>query len=382
MTAAVHGAGELIPIGTRLRWMLLLRAAIAGVVPLGVLVDSADRGLLGTVLTLTVPWFVLTLPTLLLGKARPAVSLGAFNITLLGDGLLICLLWRALGGLDGPGGHLVFLHCAAVTLLASFRTGVKLAVWQGLLALVTCEATAAGIWGAARPFKLGDLVVYQATLLVTVLATAAFAAVNDRELRRRRFDSDVLRRLGVDLATRRGVAETAALLTDFGTRQLIGARALVLAYPRDPVTGAQSAGVAVLQQQDVGATELPAPGELPPLSVVTRALARGRTQLLSHLDPGTDGWLVGRLPDARNVIVVPFGLQEVAGVLVLEAPRARTGRVEHRVQDTAEQATALTAMALARAVLADRLSSTVDSEHGAAPATGVPHEWAAAAYPR
>jgi hypothetical protein len=381
MTAAVPGAGELIPIGTRLRWMLLLRAAIAAVVPLGLFVDSADRGLLGTVLAVTVPWFVLTLPTLLLGKARPAVSLGAFNITLLGDGLLICLLWRALGGLDGPGGHLVFLHCAAVTLLASFRTGVKLAVWQGLLALVTCEATAAGIWGPARPFRLGDLVVYQATLLVTVLATAAFAAVNERELRRRRFDSDVLRRLGVDLSTRRGVAETAALLTDFGTRQLIGTRALVLAYPRDPVTGAHGAGVAVLQQPG-GAAELPPPGRLPPLSVVTRALARGRTQLLSHLDPGADEWLAGQLPDARNVIVVPFALEEVAGVLVLEAPRARTGRVEHRVQDTAEQATALTAMALARAVLATRPASTVEDDRGAVPETGVPHEWAAAAYPR
>jgi two-component system, cell cycle response regulator len=356
MSAALAPAGDLIPIGTRLRWMLLLRGAVTAIVPAGLLVDSADHDQMRTVLLLTVPWFVLTLPTLLLGRAARTVSLSAFNVSMFGDGLLLCLLWRALGGLDGPGGHLIFLHCAAVTLLTSFRAGVKLAVWQGLLALVTLEATAAGVWGPAVPFRTGDLVVYQATLLTTVLAAAAFAAVNEREVRRRRFDSGVLRRLAADLAVPRTAAEIAGLLADAGTRQLIGARAVVLAYRRDPGTGAYGSGLAVRQTRGADVVHLAAPADLPRLSVAGRALARGRTRLVTHLDPGQDPWLATQLPDARNLVVVPYAVDRVAGVLVLEAPRVRLGRVEHRVQDAAEHATALAAAALARAALLEDLA--------------------------
>ena len=355
-TPAPAAAGELIPIGTRLRWMLLLRAVVMAVVPAGLLVEGADHEQIHRVVLLTVPWFVLTLPTLLLGCASRALALGAFNVSMLGDGLLLCLLWRALGGLDGPGGHLVLLHCAAVTLLASFRTGVKLAVWQGLLALVMLEAGAAGIWGAATGFKLGDLVLYQGSLLTTVLVTAAVAAVNEREVRRRRIDSDVVRALAADLATDRGVAEIAGLLTDAGTRKLIGTRALVLAYRRDPGAGVRGPGIAVLQRHGTGVSHHEAPADLAPRSVVSRALAQSRTLLVSHLDPDQDDWLAAARPDARNVIVVHYAVGRVAGALLLEAPRVRWSRVEHRVQDAAEHATALAAAALARAVLTEDLA--------------------------
>ncbi|GAA0810125.1 hypothetical protein [Spirilliplanes yamanashiensis] len=351
-------AADLIPVGTRLRWMLLLRAVVMAIVPAGLLVDGADHEQIHHVVLLTVPWFVLTLPTLLLGRAPRAVALGAFNVSMLGDGLLLCLLWRALGGLDGPGGHLVFLHCAAVTLLASFRTGVKLTVWQGLLALVTLEAGAAGIWGAATPFALGDLIVYQGTLLITVLVTAAVAAVNEREVRRRRADSDVVRALAADLAADRGAAEIAGLLAGAGTGPLIGTRALVLAYRRDPHTGTRGPGIAVLQRQGGAVTHHEAPAAHSPRSVVSRALAQSRTLLVSHLDPDQDDWLTAVLPGARNVIVVPYAVGGVAGALLLEAPPVRWGRVEHRVQDAAEHLTALAAAALARAVLAEDLART------------------------
>ena len=174
MSAAT--AGELIPVGTRLRWMLLCRLLAITVTPAGLLLASTDRDVLRTALWTGVPWLLISLPSLLGPRLGRASAMVVFNTLLLGDGLLLCLIWRAFGGLDGPGGNLVWLHCAAITLLASFRTGVKLAVWQGLLALVALEATAAGEWGPMRPFQMSDLVVYQIGLLCTVLATAAFAA--------------------------------------------------------------------------------------------------------------------------------------------------------------------------------------------------------------
>jgi diguanylate cyclase (GGDEF)-like protein len=194
------------------------------------------------------------------------------------------------------------------------------------------------------------------------MATAAFAAVNERELRRRRFDSDVLRGFAFDLAAERGVDEIIGMLGDFGTRQLLARRALVYTQRRHPETGVDGdAAVAVVDAD--GTVERPgAPGGLPIRSVIARALRTSTTQLVTRLDPGRDDWLAGRFPDARNLIVIPFTLEQISGVLVLESPRSRTGRVERRVRDTAEQATALAAIALGRAVLGELVRSAADTD--------------------
>jgi two-component system, cell cycle response regulator len=350
---AVASPGELIPISSRLRWMLLLRIAMAAVIPAGLLVRRVDQGALYTALWLAVGWLVLTVPTLVTPRINRTSSIVAFNLSLLGDGLLLCIVWRALGDMDGPGGNLVWLHCAAVTLLASFRTGVKLAVWHGLLALVSLEAKAAGLWGPTpRNYHLpfNQLLVYEVTLLLMVLAIAAFAAVNERELRRRRFDSDVLRRFAFDLAGDHTVDEIGGKLVDFASRELLATRTLVLSYRRHPETGAYGDGLAVRQIAGKPAEPLVVPDGVSSRSVVSRAVASGRTQLITRLEPAVDAWLTEQLPDAANLIVVPFDLDQIAGALLLEAPRMRIGRVEQRVQDATEQATALAAMALGRAV--------------------------------
>jgi diguanylate cyclase (GGDEF)-like protein len=362
VTTSPEAELDLVPTGTRLRWMLLCRGVMISLVPLGLLVDEADHGMLRILMVVAPAWLLLTAPTPLSARMGRNVARITFNVTLLGDGVVLCLLWRALGDLDGPGGHIVWLQCAAVTLLASFRTGVKMAVWQGLLALVSLEATAAGIWGPAAAFDVGDLVVYQVTLLSSVLATAGFAAVNERELRRRRFDSDVLRTLAFDLAAERGVDEIIGMLGDFATRQLLAPRALVHTRRRHPDTGASGdAAVAVVGAD--GVIDRPAdPGDMPIHSVVTRATRTGQTQLLTRLDPDRDPWLAEHFPGARNLIVLPFALDQISGVLVIESPRSRTGRVERRIRDTAEQATALAAIALGRAVLTELVRSAADTD--------------------
>jgi two-component system cell cycle response regulator len=362
VTSYTDADNELVPTGTRLRWMLLCRGVLISLVPLGLLVDEADHDMLRTLLVVAPAWLLLTAPTPLSARMGRAVARITFNVTLLGDGVLLCLLWLALGDLDGPGGHIVWLQCAAVTLLASFRTGVKMALWQGLLALVSLEAVAAGVLGPAVPFDMGDLIVHQVTLLSSVLATAGFAAVNERELRRRRFDSDVLRRFAFDLAAERGVDEIIGMLGDFGTRQLLAPRVLVHTQRRHPETGADG-DAAVVFVADDGTLDRPAaPGELPGRSVVTRASRKGQTHLVTRLDPAHDAWLAERFPGARNLIVIPFALDQISGAVVLESPRSRTGRVERRIRDTAEQAVALAAIALGRAVLTELVRSAADTD--------------------
>jgi two-component system cell cycle response regulator len=362
MSTQTDTDAELVPIGTRLRWMLLCRGMLVALVPCGLLIGQADHGFVRTLLTIALAWLALTVPTLFASRIGSAVARVTFNITLLGDGVLLCMLWRTFGGLDGPGGHIVWLHCGAVTLLASFRTGVKLALWQGLLAMVTLEAAAAGVLGAATPFDMGDLIVYAVTLLSTVMAIAAFAAVNERELRRRRFDSDVLRGFAFDLAAERGVDEIIAMLGDFGTRQLLAPRALVHTQRRHPETGVDGDASVATVSADGTVDRIADPGPLPVRSVLARALRRSQTQLVSRLDPARDEWLAEQFPGASNIIVIPFTLDQISGALVIESPRSRTGRVERRIRDTAEQATALAAIALGRAVLSELVRSAADTD--------------------
>ncbi|HET9519104.1 MAG TPA: GGDEF domain-containing protein [Actinoplanes sp.] len=362
MTTQTDIDNELVPIGTRLRWVLLCRGVLISLVPLGLLVDGADREAVHTLLVVAPSWLLLTAPTPLAARLGRNIARATFNVTLLGDGVLLCALWLALGGLDGPGGHIVWLQCAAVTLLASFRTGVKMAVWHGLLALVTLHAVKAGVLGPPSDFQLGDLIVYQATLLSTVLAIAGFAAVNERELRRRRFDSDVLRQFAFELAAERGVDEIIGMLGEFGVNQLLAPRVLVHTQRRHPETGADGDAAVALVTNDGGVDRLAAPGGLPKRSVLTRAARTSETQLVSRLDSAHDSWLAARFPGARNLIVIPFALDQICGAVVIESPQRRAGRVERRIRDTAEQSVALAAIALGRAVLTERVRSAADTD--------------------
>jgi len=125
-------------------------------------------------------WLALTGTTLPAGRRNRFAARFLLNVSLLGDGTLLAISWWALGGLDGPVGSLVLLHSVAVTLLASFRTGTKIALWHSVLALLVLQAKASGLLGAAVAMPGGRFGGYLGALWVTVLATASFAAMNER----------------------------------------------------------------------------------------------------------------------------------------------------------------------------------------------------------
>ena len=108
----------------------------------------------------------------------------------------------AMGGTGSPVRHIVLVHLIAIALLASFRAGMKLALWHSALLYATFygqEVGLLGTFGRAAPefgndeFRL--LVVWIVAFWMVAIATAAFAAVNERELRRQRYDLEALARL-------------------------------------------------------------------------------------------------------------------------------------------------------------------------------------------
>ena len=353
---------ELVPIADRIRWVLGCRALlVVGLFGVWVSRGGTEHGV-PVPLWAAVGWLGLSALPVVRGLAR-YIAVPGFTAGLLGDGLLLALMWYRFGGLDGPVGYLVVLHGVAVTLLASFRTGAKLALWHTLLALMVVEAVAVGKL-ARGPFAAvssARLTLYLVILWVAVLATASFAAVNERELRRRRYDSEVLRAFGVALAEEQDPVAVARRLAGFAHDELLAGRALVLLR-----AGEGAVPVAVLVEESAAVDVHRLTEWVTPDGVLARALAARSTALVARLDPAADGWLSAILPGARNLVVVPFVLDQVTGALVVEHPsgssQRRSQRVERRMVSTAEQAVGHAALALGRTVLVERIKAQAQAD--------------------
>jgi diguanylate cyclase (GGDEF)-like protein len=356
-------SGELAPVEDRIRWLLLCRAALIVVVLVTAQVTAATVGHPWHWSGIALSWLglnALSLPVARRGRRHARFVL---NAGMLGDGVLLGAAWWATGALGGPVSSLVIMHAVAVTLLASFRTGVKIAVWHSITALVFLEAVAAGLLGPPAPVPQRQLWIYLVAMWATVLGTASFAAMNERELRRRRYDAEVLGDFGLAVAAAPEPSAVAVTLARFAREELLATRAAVLAYVHDGSTDGAVRGFGVVVD---GAGE-PAvhnlTGELRPGSTVGDAVSQRRTLLRSHLDPDTDPWLAEALSGAHDMVLVPFVLDNVVGALVMDIPtKGAVHRVERRAVNTAQQATAHAGVALERAVLTDRIRAASQTD--------------------
>jgi two-component system cell cycle response regulator len=374
MTAVRHSSaprGELVPLADRLRYMLGFRVFVA----------------IGVVLSISFAGDALFVPERTIGLATAAFVVVAFlshaawqlsgrrGATLFGamlivDGVFLAWAAYATGGAASPVRPLIAIEIVAVTLLASYRTGVKLAMWQSILVVAFYYARKGGI---LEPFDAAHRTVLvgsdwqQATVFIAVLwavaiSTAAFSAVNERELRRRRSDLEALAGLTVRLEREsepRGVADVLvhAVVANFGFE-----RVLLIGAPEDEHFQPMVAH---------GAVHKPASddsGEAPSDSVLATAAHTRETQLVKALDPVADAWLAEQLPDARNLVVVPLTAEGgTVGALIVEQPTQRGMRIERRLVGTLERFAAHGALALRNAWLLARVQDLAAND----PLTGL-----------
>ena len=131
-------AGELVPRGDRLRYLQIFRVAVAAAVAAVALGFPDARVVELTALgAATGGYLLLALGThvaarLLHGDGGIVI----FGGMLMADGLYLAWTSYGTGGFDSPIRYLILLHLITVALLASFRTGLKLALWHSLLLLV------------------------------------------------------------------------------------------------------------------------------------------------------------------------------------------------------------------------------------------------------
>ena len=188
---------EMVSLSERLSLMFLVRVAIVAVALTSALfgVEVHGGGMI-VLAILSAGYITLSVVSEGLRRVSGGRGLVIIGIMLLVDG--VCLAWitYATGGAHSPLRFLLYSHLIAVTLLASFRTGLKIALWHSLLVFVFFYSQLAGFITpvevtegttaiAQSPFHRTSVLNLMAFWFIAI-ATAGFSALNEKNLRRPR----------------------------------------------------------------------------------------------------------------------------------------------------------------------------------------------------
>jgi two-component system, cell cycle response regulator len=301
-----------------------LRAALACVV-LGAAAFAPEyaAGSVGLTAVVTAGYLLVAVAAEWVRRKSGVRAVSAIGGMLLADG--VYLAWAAYlgGGGESPLRFLIYLHIVAATLLASYRTGLKLALWHTLLFFAVVYGHAGGLWeGAGDDSALPGGPRFESVAAFNVLAlwgmalgTAAFSSLVERELRRQKIDLQELASMAAELDRRIKPVEAGEILLErlagsFGFR-----RGVVLASPGGQLT--------MIAHRGGAASAESLPGLDP---IVEKAWAEREVLLVKRLDSSTAPRLASLLPDARNLVIVPlFAEGHPIGVLALE----RGGGIGH-----------------------------------------------------
>ena len=353
-------ASELVSLAERmgslgaLRFGFVVVALVFGLFSdetLGISPAELTLGSAAYLLLLLTPWIVRHQP-----RNRAQWIIGP---SLLIDGVYLAWVTYATGGTLSPLRFLLLVHVVAVTLLASYRTGLKIAAWDSLLYLMVLYAQAAGTLPVRETIASASLaggvdlktaVLQLSPLWAAALATATCAAASDRELRGQKVDLEELSVMVRDLDGRRSAAEIPQILLDALCR--------VFGFSRGVVLASLEGDLSLMAFRGPGE-----PPDLPPVQdeVTERAWNELRTQLVAKLDPEADPRLAALLPGARNILIVPLLVDQGLrlGVVAVEHP-SRRGHIKRWMVMLVEQFASHAALTLHNAWLLDQLKGKLD----------------------
>jgi len=360
-------ATDLVPLAERVRYMQMFRGGTALLAVAYALLVSGNRlgpGLEG-VLAASVLYIVLALGAQAFWQLSRRRGLVLFGVTLIVDGLYLASVSYATGGTASALRLLILVHIIAVALLASYRTSLKVALWHSMLLFIVfygqeariLQPSAAGQVGGA---EIQYIVAFILVFWLVAMATATFSAVNERELRRRRFDLEALAKLASELESAKGSNTVAELYLDNVVDAFGFHGALLLGAPGDDLT------LMACRKMDTPSLRNPKIG---PRSVIKQVQDTRETALVSHLEASHDPWLDAAFPHARNLVVVPLSAEgRCIGVMVAEHSLASGSRIERRVVSTVERFASQAALALRNSWLLERVRemAAIDSLTGIA----------------
>jgi GAF domain-containing protein len=355
--------GELVSLAERMAYLRVLRIAFVTIVLVTCTLAPKVRGAsLVSIVGASGAYLALLPVPELLRRLRRAELLPVIGGTLLVDGIYLGWVTYATGGVNSPLRFLVFLHVVAVTLLASYRTGLKIAAWHSILWFATFYAQSAGILdvretiftalpGRGSDFRTASM-LNVAALWAVALGTAAFSALSERELRRQKVSLEHVTTVMSEIDQSSGPDTIPlVLLNDMFDLFGFSRGAVMISAPKEDALSL----VAYRGNDD--------PGDLPDGldPVMERAWNLRRTQLIQTVDPETDPRLARLLPSGHNLLVVPLFLDGGyrMGILVLEHPR-QGDTIERWMVTLIEQCAGHAALALHKAWLAEDLEAKLE----------------------
>jgi diguanylate cyclase (GGDEF)-like protein len=354
-----HATADYAALSDRMRHLLALRFGIAATV----LAWSAIRPdvLEAPVTTLAGITGAYLAASLLLEAVRRRAGPLRFTVLtglLLLDGLYLAYAMYATGGTQSPIRFLTYLHLVAVSLLASYRTGLKIALWHSLLLFAVLYAQAAALL-APVDIAPGPGIEFERMALLSVsafwlfaLATSAFSAMNERELRQHRADLQSLVEVGARLDDADDPLQQARIVLD-GLAERFGFR-------RGIVMGAAEDRLVLLATR--GTPDVPI-GPAEPDAILRRAWERREPLAVKRVDPQANPLLTAALPAARNVVVWPMIVDgRPVGAIVLEHRSRNPFGIERRVLSIVGQFAAVAALNLRNAVLLRRVQDLAERD--------------------
>jgi len=305
---------DIVPLRARLGALFVLRLAL-GIAVLGLLGAAAVPVPEDVTVIIVAAHLLVAVVVEAVRQLRGRLPGPTVAATVLLDCVFIAGVVTVSGGPLSAAGFLLYAHLIAVTLLVSYRTGLKVAVWQSLL-LVVAHYLPPSLTGVA-PMPVTETVLAMVAFLTVALVTAACSSINERELRRSRTGFAALAGMG-------GRMEDAHNPDEVVT-ELLRSIADAFGYGRAAVVLHEPPQVVVAEGTQLTTTAMAAPVIT---GVVARALDQRGTVLTASLDPAADAALDHALPNARNLVVLPLTADgEGLGTLVVERGGSRGARI-------------------------------------------------------
>jgi diguanylate cyclase (GGDEF)-like protein len=297
---------DLAPLRPRLGALFILRLGLAAAsLAAAVVLPGTPSGGHERLAYVVAGYLVVSVLVETIRQWRASLPIGVIGLAVLVDGLFLATAVTVSGGLGGSLTFLLYVHLIAVTLLASYRTGLKVAVWQSLL-LVVAHYLPPSLTGTA-PLAPADAVFTVLAFLTVAVTTGFCSALNERELRRSRAGFQALAQMAGAMEDAQNPDEVVATLLRTLPGYMGSHRAAVYLRAEQTMTTLDGDRVTSVAVGDT------APG------VVRHCWERRGPVLVKQLDGDKDRDLDAALPRAANVVVVPLSADgEATGALLVE----------------------------------------------------------------
>ena len=335
-------------LSERMGHLLLLRFALAVMVISWSAVRPAGLGVPFALLAgASVGYLGISILAEVVRRRSSGLGFWLLSSLLILDGVYLAFANYATGGTQSPMRFLIYLHLVAVSLLASYRTGLKIALWHSLLLFVVLYAQAASLVPPVdvtpgQEIPLDSLPVLNVTAFwLFAVATSIFSAMNERELRQRRTDLQALVDVGARLDDVGDPVHQAKIVLDGLADRFGFARGAMIGYSEDKLILLASRGA-------TGVPSLP----VAPDAIIATAWERREVLTVRRLDPERNPLLSSVLPSAQNLLIAPMIADGRAiGAIVVEHRSRSIFGVERRVTSVMGQFAAVAALNLRNAVL-------------------------------